>query len=49
MKTICSSFRLEFRGSLIPHGYLHPDKSEHSEVQPLSYTILLEVVLGEKK
>ncbi len=21
------------RGLLIPHGYLHPDKSEHSEVQ----------------
>ena len=21
------------QGLLIPHGYLHPDKSEHSEVQ----------------
>ncbi len=21
------------RGLLIPHGYLHPDKSEHSEMQ----------------
>ena len=24
------------RGLLIPHGYLHPDKSENSEAQSLS-------------
>ena len=24
------------RGLLIPHGYLHPDKSEHSEAQSSS-------------